>query len=306
MEKMEPSHFVAFIGALFVMYEPVKKLSRVHNTIQQALASGERIFEILDAKTTVMEAPRPEILTRNIQEVVFEHVYFNYGDTPILKDIDIHVKRGEILAIVGSSGSGKTTLVNLIPRFYDPLRGRVLINGISVSEYSFTSLRDQIGIVWQETFLFNSTIRENISYGKSSASFEEIKRAAEAAYADDFIRLLPNGYDTVVGERGAALSGGERQRIAIARALLKDPPILILDEATSQLDTESEREVQKALDRLMEGRTVFVIAHRLSTVQRADRIIVLEEGQIVQDGKHDSLVSKSGRYKELYELQFSV
>lgn len=270
---------------------------------QQAVAAGSRIFEVLDTHPTVKEKNNPEELTGFKQNVVFEGVWFKYADNEILKGINLEVEKGKILAVVGPSGTGKTTLVDLIPRFYDSQKGRILIDGKDIREFSLKSLRQQIGIVTQETILFNDTIRANIAYGKPETPLKDIEEAAIQAYAHDFIMKLPLGYDTVIGDRGMRLSGGERQRLAIARALLKNPPILILDEATSQLDVESERIVQGALDRLIQGRTVFVIAHRLSTVRGADKIAVLNEGKIIEQGTHIELTEQEGLYKRLYQMQ---
>jgi len=270
---------------------------------QQAAAASERIYEVLDAKPTVVEAPDAWELNDFRKNVVFDDVWFSYGDNHVLKGVKLDVPRGSMLAVVGPSGNGKTTLLDLIPRFYDPKKGRVMIDGVDIRGVKLKSLRRLIGIVTQETILFNDSIKANISYGKPGATDEEIKKAALQANAHDFIARMPQGYDTVIGDRGMRISGGERQRIAIARALLKNPPILILDEATSQLDSESERIVQEALDRLIQGRTVFVIAHRLSTVRNADKIVVLDKGVIVEQGTHAGLLEKAGLYKRLYEIQ---
>jgi subfamily B ATP-binding cassette protein MsbA len=291
------------MGALLSVIRPFKKLSQVNSINQQAVAASERIYEVLETMPTVGEKPEAKELTAFKERVEFENVWFNYGDQEILKGINLEVRRGSMLAIVGPSGTGKSTMVDLIPRFYDPKRGRILIDGVDIKDVSLKSLRQQIGIVTQETILFNDTIRANICYGNSSAEQKAIEQAALQAHAHDFIKHLPQGYDTVIGDRGMKLSGGERQRIAIARALLKNPPILLLDEATSQLDTEAERIVQEALDRLIQGRTVFVIAHRLSTVRNAHRILVLDRGSIVEQGTHSELVAKNGLYKRLYEMQ---
>ena len=307
LQHLPADRFGAFVGSLFIFYEPLKKISKVNSTIQQSVASGHRIFEVLDAQPTIVEDPKGVRIDHEISHIRYEHVLFRYEpERMVLSDIHFQVERSELLAIVGPSGAGKTTLVNLLLRFYDPTQGAVKIDGIDLREINLRSLRKQIGVVSQETVLFNASVAENIAYGSAKTTQEEIRRAAEAAYADGFIQAFPKGYDTVVGERGVKLSGGERQRLAIARAILRNPPILILDEATSHLDTESEREVQRALEYLMEGRTVFVIAHRLSTIQRATKILVLDEGRIVQMGTNESLLKEGGVYKRLYDLQFNL
>jgi subfamily B ATP-binding cassette protein MsbA len=295
--------FALFMAALLSLIRPFKKLSQVNSIMQQAVAASSRIYEILDTSPSIQEKSQAQQLAGFKNNIVFQDVWFSYADQDILKGINLEVQKGQMLAIVGPSGVGKTTLVDLIPRFYDPKRGRILIDGIDIRELTLKSLRQQIGIVTQETILFNDTIRANILYGKPDASRQEIEEAAKQAYAHDFIEYLPLGYDTIIGDRGMKLSGGERQRIAIARALLKNPPILILDEATSQLDTESERIVQEALNRLIYGRTVFVVAHRLSTVKGAHLIVVLDRGRIVEQGNHQKLLTGNGLYQRLYQMQ---
>ncbi len=295
--------FGLFLGSLLSTIRPFKKLSQVNSLNQQAVAASERIYEVLETEPSVAEQPGAKELKVFKNNVIFDNIWFNYGDNEVLKGISLDVPYGSVLAIVGPSGTGKTTLLDLIPRFYDPKKGRVLIDGTDIKDVSLKSLRQLVGIVTQETILFNDTIRANIAYGKPGATDEEIKGAALQANAHDFISNLPLGYDTVIGDRGMRISGGERQRIAIARALLKNPPILILDEATSQLDSESERIVQDALDRLIRGRTVFVIAHRLSTVRNATKIVVLDKGVIAESGHHDELLKNDGLYKRLYLMQ---
>ena len=300
------SAFVVFVAALFRLYEPIKKLSRMHLHFQQTLASVHRIFEVLDTQSEVVEPPGAADLAPLRNGIGFEGVSFSYdggSDLPVLRDIDLQVRKGEIVALVGMSGAGKTTLVNLIPRFYDPTRGRIVVDGVDIRTVTLCSLRSQIALVTQDTFLFDDSVRANIAYG-SDPPFEEIVEAARAAFIHDFVMELPEGYDTIIGERGHRLSGGQRQRLAIARAILKRAPILILDEATSSLDSESERLVQQALHNLMSNCTTLVIAHRLSTVRLAHRIIVLDKGRIVEQGTHDMLMRKSGIYRKLYELQF--
>ncbi len=299
-----PGTFFSFLAALLMLYEPVKRLSGVNNTVQQGLAAASRIFEVLDTVPEVRDKPGARTLPAISREVEYQDVSFKYEEGWVLKNINLHIQAGEMVAFVGASGGGKTTLVNLLPRFYDVTAGRILIDGVDIRDYRVESLRAMIGIVTQQTILFNETVRDNIAYGKVGQSLEEVVKAAHAAFADGFIGNLPRGYDTVIGEQGVKLSGGERQRISIARALLKNAPILILDEATSSLDSESEIEVQKALEYLMEGRTTLVIAHRLSTIRKANRIVVISNGQIVEVGTHEELMEKDGEYKKLYLLQF--
>ena len=302
--------FIAFVAAVLSMYNPVRKFAVFNNSFQQALGASSQLFDFMDTEDVVTEKPDAKLLPRFADTIRFEDVSFSYqedGDESreILHGIDLEVKRGEILAIVGSSGAGKSTLVHLIPRFFDVTGGRILVDGRDVRDVTLSSLRSQVGIVTQETVLFNDTVRNNIAYGQPHVAMKEVEAAARAALAHDFILALPAGYDTVIGERGVRLSGGERQRMAIARALLKNAPILILDEATSALDSESEALVQSALHNLMSGRTVFVIAHRLSTVRRADRIVVIDNGRIAETGAHEDLMKQVGTYRRLYELQFS-
>jgi subfamily B ATP-binding cassette protein MsbA len=301
--KLSFGVFGLFLGSLLSLIRPFKKLSQVHSVNQQALAASTRIHEVLDSSPSVKEKTGADALTGFRQNIVFSDVWFSYADNQVLKGIDLEVKKGQMLAVVGPSGVGKTTLLDLIPRFYDPQKGSIFIDGTDIKEVSLASLRQQIGIVTQETILFNDTIKANIAYGKLDTSEKDIIQAAMQAHAHDFIQHLPQGYATIIGDRGMKLSGGERQRIAIARALLKNPPILILDEATSQLDSASERIVQEALDRLIHGRTVLVIAHRLSTVRNAQRIVVLDQGKIVETGTHGDLVAQDGLYKRLYQMQ---
>jgi subfamily B ATP-binding cassette protein MsbA len=307
--QMTPGVFVAFITAVFSLYNPVRKFALFNNNFQQALGASSEIFKFMDVKDDVREKPHARRLPPFSKTVQFDHVSFTYGsegeDARVLHDINLEVRRGEVVAIVGSSGSGKSTLVHLILRFFDATQGRLLIDGHDVRDVTLASLREQVGIVTQETVLFNDTVRNNIAYGQPHVPLKDVEAAARAALAHEFIKGLPAGYDEVIGERGVRLSGGERQRIAIARAILKNAPILILDEATSALDSESEALVQSALHNLMSGRTVFVIAHRLSTVRRADRIVVIENGAIADIGAHEDLMTKLGTYRRLYDLQFA-
>ncbi len=302
--------FVAFFAAVFALYNPVRKFALFYNNFQQAIGASSEIFKFMDIKDDVRERPHARRLPAFTKTVQFDHVSFTYGGEDeetrdVLHDINFEVRCGEVVAIVGSSGSGKSTLVHLIPRFFDATHGRLLIDGNDVRDVTLASLREQVGIVTQETVLFNDTVRNNIAYGQPHVALKEVEAAARAALAHEFIRALPSAYDEMIGERGVRLSGGERQRIAIARAILKNAPILILDEATSALDSESEALVQSALHNLMSGRTVFVIAHRLSTVRRADRIVVIENGAIADIGAHEDLMAKLGTYRRLYELQFA-
>ena len=302
--KVTLPQFVVFAASLVALYEPVKKLFRIHLQVQQSSASADRIFELMDTPITVVERPGAAGLEGGVREVAFDQVSFGYEAEPVLRDISFRVGAGRRVALVGGSGAGKTTLVSLIPRFYDVTAGRVMVNGRDIHEYTLKSLRRQIGIVTQETILFNDTVANNIAYGHAHAAREAVIEAARRAHAHDFILAMPEGYDTIIGERGVRLSGGQCQRLAIARAILRNPPILILDEATSALDTEAERQVQAALDELMKDRTVFAIAHRLSTIIHADEIMVLQQGRIAEQGTHQELLARGGHYKYLYDLQF--
>ncbi len=298
--------FFSFLTAVFLMYNPIKRVAGANNTIQQALAAAERVFAVIDQPSEAAIDRGSQALHGIRESIEFRDVSFRYPgqETLALDHISFTVGPGEVLALVGSSGAGKTTLINLIPRFFEPSSGAILIDGTDLRELRLASLRQNIGIVSQETLLFDASIRDNILYGKPDASHEAVMEAARAAYADEFIRELSNGYDTMIGEKGAKLSGGQRQRLAIARAILRDPPLLILDEATSALDSESERKVQMALANLMKNRTTFVIAHRLSTVQHADRIAVLDRGRVVELGSHEQLIRQHGPYQRLYSMQF--
>jgi subfamily B ATP-binding cassette protein MsbA len=305
--QMTAGAFTSFVIALLMLYEPVKRLTGIHNIFQQALGASQKVFEYLDRRVLIEDRPGAERLERFERSIVFDRVSFRYPDTPDgfeLASIPLEVNAGEIVALVGPSGAGKTTLANLVPRFYDVTGGAIRIDGRDIREVQLASLRGKIGIVAQDTFLFNDTVANNIRYGDPGAPDEAVREAARNALAEEFILRLPQGYDTRIGERGIKLSGGERQRIAIARALLKNAPILILDEATSHLDSESEALVQRALANLISGRTVIVIAHRLSTVRRADKIVVLDRGRVVETGSHGELVSGGGIYQRLHELQF--
>ncbi len=301
-----PGTFFSFMAAVLMLYDPVKKLSKLNNAIQQGLAAADRVFDIIERDPDIKEHPDPVQIQTGPHKVTFQNVFLKYDETMVLKNISLNAEAGEILALVGMSGGGKTSLVNLIPRFYDVTRGEILIDGTDIRKASISSLRKQIAVVTQDTILFNDTVRNNIAYGNRNASDEEIENAAKAAYAYNFIQSFPDKFDTMIGELGGRLSGGEKQRLCIARALLKDSPILILDEATSALDTESEMLVQKALENLMKGRTTFVIAHRLSTIGYAHRIAVIVNGQIVEQGNHEELLNADGEYSKLYRMQFDV
>jgi len=299
-----PGTFFSFLTALIMLYEPVKRLTNVNNTIQQGIAGAKRVFSIIDIVPDIINDADAIDLPKISRGIDIKDVTFCYEETPVLKNVNLSIKAGEVIAFVGMSGGGKTTLVNLIPRFYDVSEGQILIDGHDIRHVTIESLRGQIGIVTQQTILFNDTVRNNIAYGNIEKTDEDIVQAAKAANAHDFIMNLPKRYDTVIGEQGAKLSGGERQRMSIARALLKDAPILILDEATSSLDTEAEIEVQDALEYLMKGRTTLIIAHRLSTIRNAHRILVLANGEIVEEGTHESLLEKRGEYFKFYNMQF--
>ena len=302
---MTTGEFTSFVVTLLLLYEPMKRLVGIHNIFQQALGASQKVFEYLDRPATVISGT--VAVKEFTREIAIEHLTFRYptSEGPVLTDLSLRVKAGEIVALVGPSGAGKSTLASLLPRFYDPEAGRIEIDGVNVRELTLESLRKLIGTVAQDTFLFNDTVANNLRYGRPEASEADVREAARNALALEFIEELPQGFETMIGERGTRLSGGQRQRISIARALLKNAPILVLDEATSHLDTESEVLVQGALGNLMQGRTVIVIAHRLSTVRRADRIVVLEKGRIVETGRHEELVGAGGMYQRLYELQFS-
>lgn len=307
-QELSSGVFILFFGSIMSIISPIKKLGNVNALVQQALVANERIHQILEAPITVRESDDPIDVPELQDSIRLEGVEFKYSDESevIFSNIDLEIKKGELIAIVGPTGTGKTTLVNLIPRFYDPTQGEVFFDGKNVRDVSFKSLRKQIGIVTQESILFNDTVGANIAYGEQSASQAEIEKVATQAFAHRFIVKMPQGYDTVIGDRGFRLSGGEKQRLSIARAILKNPPILILDEATSQLDSESEKFVQEALDELMKGRTVIAIAHRLSTIQKADKIVVMDQGGIVGLGKHDELLKTCDLYKRLHSMQFQV
>ena len=305
--QMTLGKFGVFLTAFACLYDPVRRMSGIYNTFQQAKGASSKVFELIDERPEIVDKPGARVLKGFENEIEFRRVSFNYNDSrlPVLREVDLTVRAGEVIALVGSSGSGKTTLANLLPRFFDPSEGQILVDGHDTRDLTLASLRAQIGVVTQETMLFNDTVRNNVCYGRTSVTEKELLQATKAALAHDFIGQLPQGYDSIIGERGQKLSGGQRQRIAIARALLKNSPILILDEATSALDSESELLVQKALANLMQGRTVFVIAHRLSTIRQAGKIIVIDQGRISEVGTHADLVGKGGIYRRLHDLQFA-
>jgi ATP-binding cassette, subfamily B, bacterial MsbA len=304
-QRPKEADFLTFVLTIVMIYAPVKALTRLHNQIHQARAASERVFQLLATQNSVPEPVAPKMLHADKADIVFENVDFSFGEKPVLRNINLTVKAGQLVALVGASGSGKTTMANLLLRFYDPDRGTIKIGGVDLREVRTYDLRNQIAVVAQENILFNDTVRRNIELGRLGAKNDEIVAAAKHAHALEFIAQRPEGFDAVIGEKGVSLSGGQRQRLAIARAVLKNAPILVLDEATSALDTESERAVQSALDELMQGRTTICIAHRLSTVLHADLIVVLDQGRIVEQGRHDELVKRGGVYQKLYELQFA-
>jgi subfamily B ATP-binding cassette protein MsbA len=304
-DKMTAGNLLAFLAALISLYDPVKRLANMYSAIQQGLAAAERVYDLLDQPVEIIEQPGATTLQPIRKHIEFNHVSFGYGEKQVLSGINFKIDVGQVVAVVGMSGAGKTTLINLIPRFYEVTEGAILIDGVDIREATLASLRSQIAIVTQQTILFNDTFKNNISYGDIRKSDDEIIAAAKAANAYDFIMKLPKQFDTNVGEQGIRLSGGERQRLCIARALLKNAPILILDEATSSLDSDSELEVQKALENLMKGRTTLVIAHRLSTIKNADCILTLANGRIVEQGRHADLMATDSEYRRLYELQFA-
>jgi subfamily B ATP-binding cassette protein MsbA len=303
-QQPKASDFFTFVLSIVMIYPPIKAFTRLHNQLHQARAASERVFELLAMKNSMPEPAQPKMLHASHADIEFQNLDFNYGEKPVLRGINLTVKAGQLVALVGASGAGKTTLANLLLRFYDPARGVIKIGGVDLRDVSTRDLRNQIAVVAQENILFNDTIRRNIELGRLGATNDEIVTAAKHAYAYDFITQKPEGFEAVIGEKGISLSGGQRQRLAIARAVLKNAPILVLDEATSALDTESERAVQSALDELMKGRTTICIAHRLSTILHADLIVVLDQGRIVETGRHAELIQRGGIYQKLYELQF--
>lgn len=305
--RLDATQFLLFMVFLFSSYDPMRKLSRLHNSLEQALAAARHVWEVMDEHAEMPQQPNAVDIQPLREKIVLENVSFNYETETkiILRDVNMEIKKGSVVALVGESGGGKSTLTKLIPRFHDPVAGAIFWDGIDLRTAKLSSLRRQIAIVTQETVLFNDTVRHNIAYGKPDASEADIENAARIAYAHEFISELPNGYETIVGERGIFLSGGQRQRLAIARAVLADAPVLILDEATSALDSESEKLVQRALANLLENRTAIIIAHRLSTVRRADKIVVMERGRVIEEGTHAELLNFGGIYRKLYELQFA-
>jgi subfamily B ATP-binding cassette protein MsbA len=302
--EITQGELTSFVASVVMMYGPVKKLTKTSNTIQRSIGAAERVFEVMDEVPDIADAAGAKPLSRVRGDVVFQEVGFAYEAEPVLKNFSLHARPGEVIALVGPSGAGKSTIAGLLTRFYDPQQGAILIDGQDIRQVTLASLKRNLALVDQETFLFNTTIAENIRYGVREAGDDAVLEAARQAFADEFIRQLPEGYQTAIGDRGLRLSGGQRQRLCIARAILRDAPILILDEATSALDTESEAMVQKALANLMRNRTTFVIAHRLSTIMHADKIVVLEDGRIVQVGSHQELLQQGGLYQKLYEMQF--
>ena len=302
--EMTQGQLFSIVAAIMMMFTPVKRLTKVSNMIQQSIGAAEGVFNLLDEPLDVVDKPGAIAMPRARGDITFEHITFSYGDEPILTDVSFHASPGEVIALVGPSGAGKSTAVGLVARFYDPQQGSVKIDGYDIRDISLESLKKNLAFVDQETFLFNGSIKDNIRYGMLDADDQAVVEAARQAYADEFIAKLPQGYDTSIGDRGVRLSGGQRQRLCVARALLKDAPILILDEATSALDTESEAMVQKALVNLMENRTTLVIAHRLSTIMHADRIVVLDQGRVAEIGSHQELLELGGLYRNLYDMQF--
>jgi subfamily B ATP-binding cassette protein MsbA len=302
--QMTVGGLISFLAALMMLYKPLKDVTKVNMALQLALSSARRVFELIDSPTEIADKPDAVALPPFAREIRYENVSFRYGDEPVLTNVELTIRRGETVAIVGPSGAGKTTLVNLLPRLYDPTEGRVTLDGVDLRDATLESVRRQIGLVTQETILFDTSATENVAYGRPGAAEEDVRAAAAAAFADDFVRRLPDGYETRLGEDAGRLSGGQKQRLSIARALYKDAPILILDEATSQLDSESEALVGRALTNLMAGRTTLVIAHRLSTVRRADRILVLDGGRLVESGTHAELLTRNGLYRRLHDMQY--